>query len=44
MLWGGDVADPNINDRTTSSIRNLNKKLLSDSRVEFSLNPFKKRN
>tara|TARA_Y100000590_G_C15707231_1_gene1009076 strand:- start:144 stop:800 length:657 start_codon:yes stop_codon:yes gene_type:complete len=39
MLWGGDVADPNINDRTTSSIRNLNKKLLSDSRVEFSLNP-----
>ena len=39
MLWGGDVADASINDKTTKSIRDLNKKILNDSRVEFSLLP-----
>tara|TARA_Y100000590_G_scaffold452763_1_gene596478 strand:+ start:1113 stop:1769 length:657 start_codon:yes stop_codon:yes gene_type:complete len=39
MLWGGDVADSNIHDKTTASIRDLNKKMLKDSRIEFSLLP-----
>lgn len=39
MLWGGDVANVSITDKTTESIRVLNKKILEDSRVEFSLLP-----
>ena len=40
MLWGGDVADTTITDKTTISIHDLNKKILNDTRVEFSLLPF----
>ena len=39
MLWSGDVANATITDKTTESIRALNKKILEDSRVEFSLLP-----
>ena len=39
MLWNGDVANETITDKTTESIRALNKKILEDSRVEFSLLP-----
>ena len=39
MLWGGDVADSDIADKTTESIRALNKKIHEDTRVEFSLLP-----
>jgi len=40
MLWGGDVVDSTITDKTTNSIRALNKKILEDTRVDFSLLPF----
>ena len=40
MLWDGDVADLAITDKSTKSIRVLNKKILEDTRVEFSLLPF----
>ena len=39
MLWHGDVADENKNDSQTNTIRNLNKKILKDERVNFSLIP-----
>ena len=39
MLWSGDVANATITDKTTETIRALNKKILEDSRVEFSLLP-----
>lgn len=39
MLWGGDVASLTKTDKSTESIRALNKKILEDSRVEFSLLP-----
>ncbi len=39
MLWGGAVADSDIADKTTESIRALNKKIHEDTRVEFSLLP-----
>ena len=39
MLWGGDVADKNINDLQTNTIRELNIKIQSDLRVDFSLLP-----
>lgn len=39
VLWGGDVADSNIQDQTTESIRLLNKKILEDPRINFSLLP-----
>ena len=39
MLWNGDVSDLAKNDNLTNSIRNLNNKILNDSRVEFSLLP-----
>ena len=39
MLWHGDVADLKKNDSQTSTIRDLNKKIQNDSRVEFSLLP-----
>lgn len=39
MLWNGDVAENNITDNNTVSIRALNEKILKDSRVEFSLLP-----
>jgi predicted O-methyltransferase YrrM len=39
MLWGGEVADPIIIDKSTVAIRTLNKKILEDIRVEFCLLP-----
>lgn len=36
-LWGGRVADPSINDASTQAIRNLNKAILEDDRVEMSM-------
>ena len=39
MLWSGDVAENNVTDKNTVSIRALNEKILKDSRVEFSLLP-----
>lgn len=39
VLWGGDVADPEKKDADTISIRALNKKIVSDSRVSMSLIP-----
>ncbi len=38
-LWGGDVADPRVNDRDTQAIRALNAGLLQDRRVDLSLVP-----
>lgn len=39
-LWSGLVADPAYHDAETDSLRRLNTKLRSDSRVELSLLPF----
>jgi len=39
MLWHGDVADENKNDSQTNTIRNLNKKIQKDQRIDFSLLP-----
>ena len=39
MLWHGEVADENTNDSQTNTIRNLNKKIQKDERVNFSLLP-----
>ena len=39
MLWHGDVADENKNDSQTNTIRDLNKKIQKDKRVNFSLLP-----
>ena len=36
-LWGGRVADDSVQDEDTQSIRNLNKKIRDDERVEASL-------
>jgi caffeoyl-CoA O-methyltransferase len=39
MLWHGDVADENITDKQTITIRALNKKIQTDERIDFSLLP-----
>ena len=39
MLWHGDVADKSKADTLTNTIRDLNKKIQGDERVEFSLLP-----
>lgn len=39
VLWSGRVADPQDRDKSTHSIRNLNKKLHQDERVTLSLVP-----
>jgi|TARA_B110000881_G_scaffold213183_1_gene223841 predicted O-methyltransferase YrrM len=39
MLWHGDVADEDKNDSQTKTIRDLNKKIQQDERVNFSLLP-----
>ena len=39
MLWHGDVADESKKDILTNTIRDLNKKIQTDERVEFSLLP-----
>ena len=38
-LWGGDVADASIQDDDTVAIRKLNKKLVSDERVDVCMLP-----
>lgn len=39
VLWGGDVADPEVQDNSTQAIRALNEKLHQDERVSLSLLP-----
>lgn len=39
VLWGGDVADPKVNDESTAAIRALNEKVLRDERVTISMLP-----
>ncbi len=39
VLWGGDVADPKANDPETSILRDLNRMISSDDRVDFCLLP-----
>jgi len=39
VLWGGDVADLTVNDQETTTLRALNAKVKSDTRVEFCLLP-----
>ena len=39
MLWGGDVADISNTNLQTKIIHKLNKKILNDDRVDFSLLP-----
>ncbi|MCW8194808.1 methyltransferase domain-containing protein [Proteobacteria bacterium 005FR1] len=39
MLWYGKVADPSVNDPDTNSIRQLNRKLKDDARIDLSLIP-----
>lgn len=36
-IWGGDVADPAVNDDSTAAIRTLNDKVRNDPRVDASL-------
>jgi caffeoyl-CoA O-methyltransferase len=37
MFWGGDVADPSVQDEQTAALRNLNAKIRDDERVDCSL-------
>jgi predicted O-methyltransferase YrrM len=37
VLWAGRVADPTVDDEKTRAISDLNDRLLSDGRVDFSL-------
>ncbi len=39
VLWGGRVADPKATDEDTQAIRNLNKKIHADRRVDACLLP-----
>ncbi|XP_039852871.1 O-methyltransferase MdmC-like isoform X3 [Panicum virgatum] len=39
VLWYGRVADPLVDDQKTISIRNFNKKVLEDMRVDISMVP-----
>lgn len=39
VLWGGQVADPQVQDNRTKAIRDLNQKLHQDQRVTLSLVP-----
>ena len=39
VLWGGKVADKNVQDNQTKTIRLLNEKIYKDSRVKISLVP-----
>lgn len=39
VLWGGDVADPEVQDRRTQKIRELNQKIHQDQRVTMCLVP-----
>ena len=40
IFWGGRVIDTKNQEKSTSSIRKLNKKILQDHRVSFSMLPF----
>jgi len=37
MLWGGEVADPDVHDRDTDALRALNAKIRDDKRVDACL-------
>jgi len=37
VLWGGKVSDPDINDEDTNAIRDLNKFLSKDDRIELTM-------
>lgn len=39
VLWGGRVADPQVEDNSTQAIRKLNEKLHQDERITLSLVP-----
>jgi caffeoyl-CoA O-methyltransferase len=39
VLWSGRVLDPAVNDPDTLAIREFNRKLLNDSRVQISMLP-----
>lgn len=39
VLWGGDVAQKSTENKSTNIIHSLNKKILNDNKVEFSLLP-----
>lgn len=39
MLWSGRVADPGVDDTDTRALREMNKFLLNDQRVDISLLP-----
>ena len=39
VLWGGDVADPKVDDEDTKAIRALNDKVRADERVTLSMIP-----
>ena len=39
VLWSGAVADPKEQDADTNALRALNKKILSDIRVEMVMVP-----
>ena len=39
VLWGGEVANPKVNDKNTRAIRALNDKLKDDRRVAISMVP-----
>lgn len=39
VLWGGEVAEPEIDDNSTNAIRAINAKIATDTRVELSLVP-----
>ena len=40
MLWHGDVANENVKDETTQTIRDLNLMVQQDQRVDYTLLPF----
>ena len=39
VLWKGDVADPNKNDRLTNAIREFNSFIKQDDRIEKTILP-----
>ncbi|CAL9205733.1 unnamed protein product [Musa hybrid cultivar] len=39
VLWHGKVADPQVNDSKTISLRNFNRKILEDKRISTSMVP-----
>jgi predicted O-methyltransferase YrrM len=39
VLWGGQVADPTVDDANTEAIRALNAKLVEDDRISLSVVP-----